>query len=70
MIRKELGLEVRLERGRPGQFEVFADGEPVIAKQSISFLRRLLGQSGIPEEQQVIELLRERVRCGKELAES
>jgi hypothetical protein len=38
-----------------------ADGEPVIAKESIGFLRRLLGQSGIPEESRVVELLRERL---------
>ena len=62
LIEKELGQTVRLERGRPGQFQVMVDGQTVIGKQPTSFLRRLLGDSGLPEENQVIELLRTQLR--------
>jgi hypothetical protein len=53
-IEKALGIEVRLEKGKPGQFEVYADGKLVAGKDPVPFLKRLLGNKGIPPASRVI----------------
>ena len=51
-------MKARVEKGSPGQFEVFADGER-IAGRSKSLLDRLVG-GGWPDESEVIAAVRGR----------
>lgn len=52
-------MKAQLVPGKPGQFEVFVDGQLVVGKEQVSFLARLLGNKGIPAEEKVLALLRD-----------
>jgi len=50
-IRGALGLESRLERGDPGEFTVWVDGEKIADKSWFSF----------PRPEHVVELIRQKM---------
>jgi selenoprotein W-related protein len=49
VLKKELGAEVELKKGRGGIFDVVADGKPVYSKHSTG---------RFPEENEVVEAIR------------
>jgi predicted Rdx family selenoprotein len=51
-----LGVPVNLEPGKPGQFEVLADGQVIAEKRSKGFLAFLGG--GWPDPREVVAELR------------
>jgi len=55
-----LGLEVEIQKGTPGQFDVLADGERIASKKK-SFLAHFTG-GGWPDPAEVVATLRERTR--------
>lgn len=56
-IRKHTGLEVKLVQGKPGQFDVFVDGENIATRAK--GWQRLFG-GGWPQAEEVIAVLRAR----------
>ena len=52
-------MKARVEKGSPGQFEVFADGER-IAGRSNGVLERILG-GGWPDEAEVVSAVKARL---------
>ncbi len=51
----------QLQGGSAGQFDVMVDGELLVGKRSVGIFRRLLGESGFPDPDAVIEALRQKM---------
>ena len=58
-MRDSLGIEVELEKGRSGQFEVVVDGRSVVSRKG-GLIAKLVGRPW-PSDEEVLAAVREAV---------